>query len=59
MNYEEQLAKAVIARMTEEEQWETLKALSKMDFDEMDRMFEEYGKNFKTLKRLSGKVKNF
>ena len=42
MNFEEKLADAVIERMTEEQKWETFKALQKFDFDEMDRMFEEY-----------------
>ncbi|MDO9831263.1 hypothetical protein Q7381_04805 [Glaesserella parasuis] len=41
MNFEEQLVKEVVARMSEEQKWETFKALQKFDFDEMDRMFEE------------------
>ena len=49
MNFEEQLVKEVVARMTEEEKWETFKALQKFDFDEMDRMFEEYEKRLENI----------
>lgn len=49
MNFEEKLADAVIERMTEEQKWETFKALQKFDFDEMDRMFEEYEKRLENI----------
>lgn len=49
MNFEEQLVKEVVARMTEEEKWEAFKALQKFDFDEMDRMFEEYNKKLEDI----------
>ncbi|MDY5421597.1 hypothetical protein [Actinobacillus porcinus] len=49
MNFEEKLADALIERMTEEQKWETFKALQKFDFDEMDRMFEEYEKRLENI----------
>ncbi|WP_273382187.1 hypothetical protein [Actinobacillus porcinus] len=49
MNFEEKLADAVIERMTEEQKWETFKALQQFDFDEMDRMFEEYEKRLENI----------
>lgn len=52
MNFEEKLADSVIERMTEEEKWETFKALQKFDFDEMDRIFEEYEKKLKDIEQL-------
>lgn len=49
MNFEEKLADALIERMTEEQKWETFKALQQFDFDEMDRMFEEYEKRLENI----------
>lgn len=51
MNFEEQLVKEVVARMSEEQKWETFKALQKFDFDEMDRMFEEYDKKLRDIEQ--------
>lgn len=51
MNFEEKLADALIERMTEEQKWETFKALQKFDFDEMDRMFEEYEKRLENIRQ--------
>ena len=49
MNFEEKLADALIERMTEEQKWETFKALQQFDFDEMDRLFEEYEKRLENI----------
>ncbi len=49
MNFEEKLADALIERMTEEQKWETFKALQQFDFNEMDRMFEEYEKRLENI----------
>ena len=51
MNFEEKLADALIERMTEEQKWETFKALQQFDFDEMDRMFEEYDKKLRDIEQ--------